>query len=170
MSNNNPLIFKEKRWHVVLYDLSILLVTGACIWLNIYSFFLDKVDHDATGKIITLFLLLTFCPAVFWGRTTLADIHVDDDGIGWWLWGRRWKYIQWADVKVMTIETILVYGNAPPMVTFYRFYRTDKTPGFGSLLSFGDNIPNAGALIAAVTQYIQQHNIKVLDRRVRATP
>ena len=30
---------------------------------------------------------------------------------------------------------------------------------------FGDEIPNAGALVAAVTQHVQQHNIKVLDRR-----
>jgi hypothetical protein len=165
VSNNNLLIFKEKRWFVVLCDLSLLLVTGACIWLNIYSFFLDKIDHDATGRIITFSLLFTFCPFLFLGRTTVADIHVDDDGIGWWFWGRRWKYIRWANAKVMTIETILVYGNSPPMVTFYNFYRTEKTPTFFYPLKFGDDIPNAGALVAAVTQYVRQHNIKVLDRR-----
>ena len=168
MSSNNLLIFKEKRWYVVLYDLCLLLFTAAFIVANIYTFFFYKLDEVVTARILSSFFLFIFCPLLFWGRTTLADIHVDDDGIGWWVWERRWKYIRWADAKVMTIETILVYGNAPPMVTFYRFYRTDKTPRFGYLLSFGDDIPNADALIAAVKQYVQQYSIKVLDRRNRA--
>ena len=44
---------------------------------------------------------------------------------------------------------------------------TDKTPTSFNPLKFGDDIQNAGALIAAVTRYVQQHNIKVLDRRTK---
>ena len=126
MSHNNPLIFKEPRWWVVLYDLSLLLFTAAFVLANIDTLFFYKFDDVVTARFITLAFLFIFCPLLFLGRTYLADIHVDDDGIGWWVWGRRWKYIRWVDVKVMTIKTIFVYGNVPPMVTFYRFYRTDK--------------------------------------------
>ena len=142
-----------------------LLTTAGFIAANIYTFFFYKLPDVVGARIATMTFLFIFCPFLFLGRTFSADIHVDDDGIGWWFWGRRWKYIRWSDVNVMTIETILVFGNSPPMVTFYNFYRTDKTPTFFYPLKFGDDIQNAEALIAAVTQYVRQHNIKVLDRR-----
>ena len=165
MSSDISLIFKQKRWWVVLCDLFFLLFTTAFILANIDTFFFYEFADVATARIFTLAFLFIFCPFLFLCRTYLADIHVDDDGIGWWVWGRRWKYIRWADVKVMTIDTIFVYGNVPPMVTVYSFYGTDKTPTFFHPLKFGDDISNADALIAAVTQYVQQHNIEVLDRR-----
>jgi hypothetical protein len=163
--SNDQLIFKQAKWYVVVYDISILLVTGACIWLNVDSFLFYKRPDVATYQIVSLAFLFIFCPMVFLGRRYLADIHVDGDGISWWFWGRRWKYIQWTDVKVMTIETIVSYGLVARPVTLYSFYRAEKTPTFFYPLKFGDDIKNGRELIAAVTKYVRQHNIKVLDRR-----
>jgi hypothetical protein len=59
----------------------------------------------------------------------------------------------------------LYLRNNPPMVTFYIFFKTDKIPRFARCCAFNDDIPNAEALIAAVTKYVRQYNIKVLDRR-----
>ena len=53
MQSNDPLIFKQKRWGVITYDLSVFLATVTCIWLNIYSFFFYKVDDVVTGRVIT---------------------------------------------------------------------------------------------------------------------
>jgi hypothetical protein len=165
MSSDRPIIFKHPRWSVVFGDTFLLLFTTAFIFANIDTFFFYKFSDVITARIVTLAFLFLFCPFLFLGRTFIADIHVDEDGIGWWFWGRRWKYIRWADVKVMTIETIVAYGLAPQPVTLYSFYRTDKTPTFFYPLKFGDDIQHAEALVAAVAQYVQQYNIKVLDRR-----
>jgi hypothetical protein len=170
MPDNHPLIFKEQRWWVVACDLSLLLVTGACIWLNIYSFFLDTIDHDATGRIITLFLLFTFCPLVFLGRTSLGDIHVDDDGIGFWIWGRQWKYIRWADVKNLTLITIPTYVGNNRIQTAYSLFIAGKKSSLNSLrcgMSFYDDRPQTKALIDAVNRYIQQNHIEVIDKRTQ---
>lgn len=122
MPGNRPLIFKEQGSWVVLCDLFLLLFTTAFILANIDTFFFYKLDDLVTARILTLAFLFIFCPLLFLGRTYLADIHVDDDGIGLWLWGRRWKYIRWVDVKNLTLITIPTYVGNDRIKTGYCLF------------------------------------------------
>jgi hypothetical protein len=163
MSNGLPLIFKRELWYRALVDLSLLLWIPCSIWLAFDAFF-SYAGSEVTGYRIITVVLVIFGALIFLGRIYIGDIHLDDDGIGWWVWGRRWDYIKWSDIKVITIEIIAAPNGKPRTQTIYSFYRTEKTPSFHGL-RFDDHIPNAEALIDAVDEQVRKHNIPVLDRR-----
>jgi hypothetical protein len=174
MPERVPLIFKRERWFIAVFDFILLLVIPWCAWLTFYIFFFyHPVIHErhsdlVEARIVCLAALLFLCPQLFLTRIYVADIHLDDDGMGRWAWGRRWKYIRWADVKVITIKIIHAYNQRPSTMTSYCLYTTDNmtfrnAQKYG--MRFDDSWPDAQALIAAVTQYVRQHNIKVLDKR-----
>jgi len=173
MPETAPLIFKQERWFIAFYDLVLLIVIPGCIWMTLYIFvFYDPAIYTrhslAEARIVCPPMFFFLCVGILAGRLYVADIHVDDDGIGWWAWGRRLLYLRWADVKTITIETIRAYNQVPPTVTSYCLYTTDKLNFYNSQkhgMRFDDNIPNAEALIGAVDRYVQQYNIVVLDRR-----
>ena len=96
------------------------------------------------------------------------NIHIDNNGIGWWVWGKRWRYIRWVAVKMITIATVIVRNWIPRFVTSYCFYTTEYRSWFNSQrhgMGFSNDLPNSGALIEAVDKYVRQLNIPVLDNR-----
>jgi hypothetical protein len=165
MSGNAPRVFKREWYIRVVFDLFLIVSIPLMIWITAYAFSPSYPFDDFVGaRIIGLLFLIVFCPCLFLVRTSVGNIHVDDDGIGWWAWGRRWLYIRWSEVKVITVAIIAAYNQIPPTQTIYSLYRTEKTPSF-HLLRFDDHMPNAGALIDAVDRNVRKHNIPVLDRR-----
>jgi hypothetical protein len=116
------------------------------------------------ARVVCLMLLLLACPWFFIIRLSAGNVQVDDSGIGWWAWGRRWMYIRWTEIKIITVDIVAAYYQIPKTTTTYSFYKTEKIPNF-HLLRFDDHFPNANALINTVDQYVRQYEIPVLDRR-----
>jgi hypothetical protein len=109
MSNAAPLVFKRPWWIVAVANLLIIFFVFFSIWLTVYTLFFFHAtpkDNDVVGDRLVSLGLLTVSPYFIWLRIFLGDIHIDNDGIGWWSWGRRRRYIRWTDVKIMTIDTI----------------------------------------------------------------
>lgn len=163
MSNNDQIAFKHEWYLVAVFNFALIAIP-LFIWFTIEAFFFYAGSDVVEYRIVSLAGLM-FSPMFFLGRIYMGDIHVDDGGIGWWAWGRRWRYIRWTDVKTLTVKTIVVRNETPPKQTIYSLYKTDKTPSAFHMLRFDDQIPNAKALIDAVDRYVRQHNILVLDRR-----
>lgn len=159
--SDGSFIFKGSLFQKAVWDISLAIVTTACIALTVHTFFFYHFADVIAARIVSLLFLFVFCPFLFWGRIFIGDIHVDENGIGWWVWGRRWSYINWSDVRVMTIKTCIAYNQNPPIVTLYSLYRSDKTPQFNPL-RFGDDLPNAKSLIDIVTQHIKIHNGRIV--------
>jgi hypothetical protein len=167
MPDNAPLVFKHERYIVAAFNLVLITAIPFFVWMTFYSFFFYTGIDVVEVRIVCLALLI-FSPMFFIGRIYAGDIHVDDEGIGWWAWGRRWRYIRWTDVKAITVKTIAAYNQIPPTQTSYCLYTTDNMSFYHSQrygMRFDDHIPNAKALIDAVDGYVRRHNILVLDRR-----
>lgn len=167
INDNGPLVFKHEWYVLAVANFAVISLASISIWLICYSFFFDT-GTDIVGDRICSLGLPIFSPLFLVTRIYLGDIHVDDDGIGWWAWGRRWRYIRWADLKVITADIVAAYNQIPTTATSYCLYTTAKMSWYNSQrygMRFDDHIPNAEALIQAVDRYVRQHNILVLDRR-----
>jgi hypothetical protein len=167
-SDHAAQIFK-REWYVrIVFDLLLLVSVPLMIRITVYAFSSSYPFDDFVGARITCLAILAFTPMFFLGRIYWGDIHVDDEGIGWWVWGKRWTYIRWADVTAITIEIIAAYNQIPPTMTSYCLYTTDKLTYYNSQrhgMRFDDHIPNADAFIDAVDRNVRKHNIVVQDRR-----
>jgi hypothetical protein len=160
-------VFKREWYLVAVADLFVVATTVFFLWMLPYVFFV-YARGDALEMRCVILVMLILSPLVFWARIYGGDIHIDDAGIGWWAWGRRWRYIQWANVKVVTISTIAAHNQIPPTTTSYSIHTTNNMNFYHSqryCMRFDDHIPNANGLIQAVDRYVRQYNIAVLDRR-----
>jgi hypothetical protein len=167
---NNTLLVNKYEWPVIAaLNFCVIVFVPFCVWLAVYTFFFYTGSDVVKARIYcTAFLL--FSPMFIWGRIGSGDIQVDDDGIGLWTWGRRWKYIRWVDVKNLTLFTIPAFQGKKPTRTSYCLYITDEKSHHNSQkcgLSFIDSRPHVEALIDAVNRYIQLHNIEVIDKRTQ---
>jgi hypothetical protein len=168
MTDNSAQIFKRELSLCLLFDLFIFAFYAVCAWLFVTAFFFYSKYDVIKVRELSL-ALIAFCPVLFWGRIYIADIYVDNGGIAWWLWGRRWRYIRWSDVTSLTIDTIIIRNYLAKFVTSYCLYTTEKRTWINSQLHgmrFDADIPSADKLVAAVMGHLIEHNVPVLDRRM----
>src|SRR5271155_3660050 len=98
MSKSAPLIFKREWYIRATFNAFLIFYIPFFSWLTIDAFFFfhpTPRDHDVIGDRIVSLALLMCSPFFLLGRISAGDIHVDDDGIGWWVWGKQWLYIRW---------------------------------------------------------------------------
>jgi hypothetical protein len=164
MTNNHPQLFKREWYLRAIFDSFLLYMGPFCVWLIIHTFFFYAKPDVIEARVISL-ALACFFPILFVARLAFGNIRVDDDCIGWWAWGKRWLYIRWQNVKVITVEIAAAYNQITNTQTMYNLYPTDKIRSLFYLRKFDDHIPNAPALIDAVDHYVRQYQIPVLDRR-----
>jgi hypothetical protein len=158
------LVFKREILLRGILNLSLLVWVPCTVWMAWYAFSPSYPFNDVI-EVRSITCLLVYCSwPLLKGRIYAGDIHVDDDGLGWWVWGRRYRYIRWVEIQGITVTTIATPKEKPRTATTYSFYKTEKRP-FWYGLRFDDHIPNANALIEAVDQQVQKHSIPVLDQR-----
>src|SRR5690348_2545462 len=102
MSANGQIIFKRPWYQVLAGDLIVITTSSLFCYLTILSFFIYPHTHmhnDVLNDRIISVGGLIISSVFFRIRIYGGDIHIDDEGIGKWVWGRRWRYLRWADVK-----------------------------------------------------------------------
>lgn len=160
------LIFRRNRTENFIVDLAclLLLVMPAC--LDCYMLFFD---HKADAGLACLFLtacVFFFTGAFYASKIYRADIHVDDEGMSWWFWGKRRKYFAWTSIKTITKDRVFTQQFSRPFINSYCLYTSAKRTWWAATrhgMRFDSNIPNAPALIELVNEYIRQYQIDVID-------
>jgi magnesium-transporting ATPase (P-type) len=165
------LIFKRNRWEAIIWQIGYIALTLFGLILPIYTFFFYHESDALQGKVVSAIALL-FVPMFLSVLVYTGDIHIDDEGIGRWLWGKRVQYIRWSDVKTMTIATIVIRNWFPSFLTSYCLYTTEKRSWINSQLHdlrFDGKIPDIEKLAAIVTDNIRRYNAKIIDKRDRSS-
>jgi hypothetical protein len=167
---NNALLVNKYEWPVIAaFNFCVIVFVPLAIWLAVYTFFFYTAGDVVKARIYCTACLL-FSPMFVWGRIGMGDIRVDDDGIGLWAWGRRWKYTRWVDVKNLTLDTVPAHaGNRSPQTAYFLYIAGKKSDGNSRKcgISFDDTRPHVEALIDAVNHYIRLHNIETIDKRTQ---
>jgi hypothetical protein len=168
MADEQVQIFRREASTRITYDVVITIFAAACMWFFIEFFFLYSKSDVLTGQIVSLGMF-AFAPLLFWGRIYISDIYINNEGIEWWLWGKRRRYIRWNDVKAMTIDTIIIRNYLVKVVTSYCLYTTEKRTWINSQLHgmrFDGDMPNVDKLVAAIMGHLIEHNVPVIDSRM----
>lgn len=87
--SDNALLVNKYEWSLIAaLNFCVIVFVPLIIWLTVYTFFFYTGGDLVKGKIFCTACLL-FSPMFVWTRIDAGDIHVDDDGVGLWAWGRR---------------------------------------------------------------------------------
>ena len=167
MAEKKTLIFRYGWYSRLGTDIGVFVFIPAILFFNIHVFFFYQASDVIEARIVMVLFLL-YSPMYILTRIYTGDVHIDDIGISRWLWGRKFLFIAWDDVKAATLDTIYISTLNPPQQTAGSLYRTDRMSFLDVQLRgirFDTGLPNGDLLLDYILQHLREHNVKIIDRR-----
>jgi hypothetical protein len=146
-------------------DVCLLVVSFVFVLLFVLPYVTSTtLDDRIISGCLGISLLFALAPAVLLARLYVGEIRVDDDGIAWWVWKRRWRSIRWRDATILLTKRTTNYATGRMMTSYC--ISTAETLTWWNLMRHGqrfdDTLPESNALNELVAKYSSLHKIRIL--------
>lgn len=126
------------------------------IWSKPRGWMYLIIAFSAPGFVFLLILFVNFC-------LVSSDIEVGADGIGWAIFGWRWKEIKWADVDHIGVSSVWDFARYRKK-KLYSLYRSKKPRAYflrGGGIFFNENIHHVTELKSLLKSQVEGRGIRV---------